>query len=215
MGESEAAEAAFPHLSLWMARGRAAFGQRTAGGWRLLARHHGRVSPRRIGLLGGECTGKTTLAEDLARALPGFVAEEYLRDFVRDFGRLPRLADQEGIYLTQQMTVRTVERAAEHSGTPWVIADPLPLMTAVYSVVYFDDDSLMASGIEDASSYDVVMWCAPDLAWVAEEGIRDGDDFRDRADEIIRVYVAPHLALTAIAGDREMRLTTALAAIDS
>lgn len=176
---------------------------------------HGPVDPKRIGLLGGECTGKTTLAEDLARALPGFVAEEYLRDFVRDFGRVPIAADQEGIYLTQQMTVRTVERAAAYSDTPWVIADPLPLMTAVYSVVYFDDHSLMAQGIEDASSYDVVLWCAPDLAWVAEEGMRDGDDFRDRADEIIREYVAPHLALTVIAGDRKTRLTTALAAIDS
>jgi len=176
---------------------------------------HGPVDPKRIGLLGGECTGKTTLAEDLARALPGFVAEEYLRDFVRDFGRVPIAADQEGIYLTQQMTVRTVERAAAYSDTPWVIADPLPLMTAVYSVVYFDDHSLMARGIEDASSYDVVLWCAPDLAWVAEEGMRDGDDFRDRADEIIREYVAPHLALTVIAGDRETRLTAALAAIES
>ena len=166
-------------------------------------------------MLGGESTGKTTLAEDLARALPGFVAEEYLRDFVRDFGRLPRLADQEGIYLTQQMTVRTVERAAEHSGTPWVIADPLPLMTAVYSVVYFGDDSLIAQGIEDASSYDVLLWCAPDLPWVAEEGVRDGDDFRDRADDVIREYVAPHLALTVVSGDRESRLTGALSAINS
>lgn len=176
----------------------------------MLARHHVRMEPRRIGLLGGECTGKTTLAEDLARALPGFVAEEYLRDFVRDYGRLPTAADQEGIYLTQQMTVRTVERAAAYSDTPWVIADPLPLMTAVYSVVYFDDHSLMAQGIEDASSYDVVLWCAPDLQWIAEEGIRDGDDFRDRADEVIRAYVAPHLALTVIVGNRETRLTEAL-----
>ena len=93
------------------------------------------MDPRRIGLLGGECTGKTTLAEDLARALPGFVAEEYLREFVRDYGRLPTSDDQEGIYLTQQMTVRTVERAATYSDTPWVIADPLPLMTAVYSIL--------------------------------------------------------------------------------
>ncbi|MGA0946718.1 MAG: AAA family ATPase, partial [Candidatus Nanopelagicales bacterium] len=43
------------------------------------------MAPRRIGLLGGESSGKTTLAMGLADALPGFVAEEYLRDFVRDF----------------------------------------------------------------------------------------------------------------------------------
>ena len=72
---------------------------------------------------------------------------------------------------------------------------------------------LAAQGIEDASSYDVLLWCAPDLAWVAEEGMRDGGSFRDRADDVIREYVAPHLALTVIAGDRATRLATALAAI--
>ena len=54
------------------------------------------MEPRRIGLLGGECTGKTTLGEDLARTLPGFVAEEYLRDFVSTFGRLPTAAYRRG-----------------------------------------------------------------------------------------------------------------------
>jgi nicotinamide riboside kinase len=168
------------------------------------------VNPRRIGLLGGESTGKTTLALALADALPGFVAEEYLRDFVRDFGRLPTLADQEGIFLTQQMTVRTVARAAEYAETPWVIADPVPLMTAVYSLVYFDDDSLLEAGIEDAATYDVVLWCAPDVPWVPEEGMRDGIDFRDRADRVIAEYVAPRLSLTRVSGDVSERLSTAM-----
>jgi len=168
------------------------------------------VNPRRIGLLGGESTGKTTLALALADALPGFVAEEYLRDFVRDFGRVPTLADQEGIFLTQQMTVRTVVRAAEYAETPWVIADPLPLMTAVYSLVYFDADSLLEAGIKDAATYDVVLWCAPDMPWVPEEGMRDGVDFRDRTDRVIAEYVAPRLSLTRVSGDVSERLATAM-----
>jgi nicotinamide riboside kinase len=142
----------------------------------------------------------------LADALPGFVAEEYLRDFVRDFGRVPTLADQEGIFLTQQMTVRTVVRAAEYAETPWVIADPLPLMTAVYSIVYFDDDSLLTQGIEDASTYDAILWCAPDFAWTPDEGVRDGVAFRERADRVIAEYVAPRLHLHALEGDLPTRL---------
>jgi nicotinamide riboside kinase len=168
------------------------------------------VKPRRIGLLGGESTGKTALALALADALPGFVAEEYLRDFVRDFGRLPTLADQEGIFLTQQMTVRTVERAAEYAETPWVIADPLPLMTAVYSIVYFGDDSLLEAGIEDAATYDVVLWCAPDITWVPEEGMRDGIDFRERAEAIISGSISRKLAVHRIAGPLDARLEAAL-----
>lgn len=171
------------------------------------------MSPRRIGLLGGESSGKTTLAMGLADALPGFVAEEYLRDFVRDFGRVPTRADQEGIFLTQQMTVRTVERAAEYAETPWVIADPLPLMTAVYSVVYFDDDALLAQGIEDASTYDAILWCAPDFAWVADEGMRDGADHRDRADLVIAERVAPVLPVIRISGTPLERVNRSLEAV--
>ncbi len=168
------------------------------------------MAPRRIGLLGGESSGKTTLAMGLADALPAFVAEEYLRDFVRDFGRLPALADQEGIFLTQQMTVGTVARAAEYAETPWVIADPLPLMTAVYSIVYFDDDTLLDAGIEDAATYDAILWCAPDFDWTADEGVRDGVQHRERADRVIAEYVAPRLPLVRISGAPLERVVASL-----
>lgn len=171
------------------------------------------MAPRRIGLLGGESSGKTTLAMGLADALPAFVAEEYLRDFIRDFGRMPTLADQEGIFLTQQMTVSTVEGAAEYAETPWIIADPLPLMTAVYSIVYFDDETLLPQGIEDASTYDAVLWCAPDFAWVADEGVRDGAEQRSRADLVIAERIAPLLPLTRISGTPLERVTRSLEAV--
>jgi nicotinamide riboside kinase len=167
----------------------------------------------RIGLLGGEATGKSTLADSLARKLPGFVAEEYLRDFVRDFGRSPVLADQEGIYLTQQATVVTVQRAAAHAGIPYVIADPLPLMTAVYSLVYFDDDSLLEEGLQDARTYDIVFWCAPDITWSPDPGQRDGQEWRERAHEVIATVISPVLPVVTLTGDHNERLATALAAI--
>jgi len=167
------------------------------------------VNPRRLGLLGGECTGKTSLALALADALPGFIAEEYLRDFVRDFNRVPMQADQEGIFLTQQMTVHTVLRAAAHSSTPWVIADPLPLMTAVYSIVYFSDDSLLATGIADAAAYDVLLWCAPDVPWTPDGAMRDGEEFRARTEEVLADLVVP--ALAAAGAPMVQRLTGSLA----
>lgn len=167
----------------------------------------------RIGLLGGEATGKSTLAGALAQQLPGFVAEEYLRDFVRDFGRTPTLTDQEGIFLTQQATVATVQRAATHAGVPYVIADPLPLMTAVYSLVYFNDDSLLKGGLQDAQTYDVVFWCATDVTWTADPGQRDGQEWRERAREVIASVVAPALPLVTLTGDHTKRVATALAAI--
>jgi len=173
-----------------------------------------RLEPRRNGLVGGDSPGKTTLALALADALPAFIAEEYLRDFVRDFGRVPTLADQEGIYLTQQLTVRTVEAAAAHADTPWIIADPLPLMTAVYSIVYFGDTSLLEAGIKDASTYDVILWCAPDITWTPDEGVRDGVGLRDHADAVIAEYVAPRLPLQRIVGEPDVRLRDAIGSIN-
>ena len=163
------------------------------------------MQPRRIGLLGGESTGKSTLARALADALPAFVAEEYLRDFVASYGRAPLPHDQEGIFLTQQATVSTVLRAAVHAGVPWIIADPLPLMTAVYSIVYFDDDSLLPMGMADAGDYDLLVWCAPDFAGAPEPGMRDGDSIRQRTDEVIADRIAPHLPLLRVTGDAQSR----------
>jgi nicotinamide riboside kinase len=170
--------------------------------------------PRRIGLLGAESSGKTTLAEDLAATIDAFIADEYLRDFVRDFARLPALADQEGIYLTQQATVSTVQRAAAHAAVPWVIADPLPLMTAVYSIVYFDDATLVEQGIEDASTYDLLLWCSAEFPGVPEPGIRDGDDVRARTDDVIAEAIAPRLPLLRLTGDPAARLERAHAALE-
>jgi hypothetical protein len=86
-------------------------------------------------------------------------------------------------------------------------------MTAVYSVVYFDDDSLLAQGIDDASSYDAVLWCAPDFAWAADDGVRDGDDHRDRADLVIAERIAPLLPLIRISGSPLERVTRSLEAV--
>lgn len=172
------------------------------------------LAPRRIGLLGAESTGKTTLAQHLARSIDAFIAEEYLRDFVRDFGRTPTLADQEGIFLTQQATVATVMRAATHAQVPWVVADPLPVMTAVYSVVYFADDALLSMGIDDARDYDLLVWCAPDFPGASEPGMRDGEEVRMRTDEVIGELLAPALPLLRVTGDAEERLAAIRSRLD-
>lgn len=151
-----------------------------------------------IGLLGGESTGKSTLATDLAQTTGGLVAEEYLRDFVRDFKRLPTLADQEGIFLTQQATVNTVLRAAAHAGAPLVIADPAPLMTAVYSLVYFDDGSLLNAGVGDAHTYDLIVCCEPTPTWTPDGPQRDGPKRQVQAHQVLTDTILPRLSAEAI-----------------
>ncbi|MFM8896435.1 MAG: AAA family ATPase, partial [Actinomycetales bacterium] len=85
----------------------------------------------RIGLIGGECTGKSTLAADLSAALRRclrdgagveprvVVVGEVLRTFVTEHQRAPQVAEQAGIMAEQ----RLAEEQAEQIGDI-VIADP-------------------------------------------------------------------------------------------
>ena len=146
--------------------------------------------PRRLGLVGGECTGKTSLAAALEKVLPACRVDEALRGFVEREGRPPRHDEQISLLAAQQAREDAAALACPH---PWLVADPAPLMTAVYSRLYFDDTSLMAPAAEQADGYSVVIWCADDLPWTPDGVHRDGPDFRSRADAIIAEMVREHL----------------------
>jgi nicotinamide riboside kinase len=152
----------------------------------------------RIALLGGECTGKSTLAAALAHSwAPShrvIGVDEELRTFIGLTGRTPRADEQESIQRAQQDREDAAVAAAGPTGI--VIVDPAPLMTAVYSIQYFNDPSLLPDALERAASYDLIVWCAPDLPWQEEAGVRDGADYRDRSDQLLSDEVVPALRST-------------------
>ena len=147
-------------------------------------------------LLGGECTGKTALARHLSHTLADrhafddiVVIPEVLRDFVAHTARTPTREEQRTIWLEQSLAL-----AARRDGhQSLVICDPAPLMTAVYSVQYFDDDSLMPEALEATDDADLVVWCFPDLPWERDGLMRDGPRARQRTHEILESLVVPKL----------------------
>ena len=149
------------------------------------------MPPRRLGLIGAECTGKSTLAQSLSVDLSGVVVSEYLRGFVDQHGRTPTQDEQ---YLILWNQSRAEEEAAAITTQPVLIADPAPLMTAIYSVAYFDDSSLVEAGIAHARGYDLLVWCDDDIAWVADGGQRDGEVQRAHVHSVIREIVTGHLS---------------------
>jgi nicotinamide riboside kinase len=144
----------------------------------------------RIGLIGGESTGKSTLAQALAARLPACVVDEGLRDFVEREGRPPLRDEQSAVLLDQQAREEAAADACPHET---LIADPAPLMTAVYSLLYFDDPSLVRPAADLAAGYSLVVWCRPDIPWTADEGHRDGPDQRAAADRVIADLVRAEL----------------------
>jgi nicotinamide riboside kinase len=165
-----------------------------------------------LGLVGAECTGKTTLAQALAariQAETGLATAwvpELLREWCEREGRTPRQTEQAAIARAQQARIDTA--AAVNSV---VICDTTPLMTAVYSEFVFGDDSLLPWALAMQWRCDLTLLTVADLPWVADGIQRDSPQARDAVDQRLReLLIASGLPFVAIAGSGEARLAAAL-----
>ncbi|MDP2289027.1 MAG: ATP-binding protein [Actinomycetota bacterium] len=143
----------------------------------------------RVACIGGESTGKTTLAVALAEGAKGALVSEVLRAFVIEHGRPPMGHEQQGLLDEQRFQE---QQCAESNPEAVIVCDPATLMIAIYSELYFDDRSLYAIALEYARDYDALLWCRPDIPWVPEPGQHDGPQFRARADELLQRWVSAH-----------------------
>ena len=167
----------------------------------------------KIALLGAECTGKTTLAQGLAQQLrqagkPLTLVPEYLRQWCDVHGRTPRAQEQASIAQAQGALI------AQASANAWLVCDTTPLMTAVYSHLYFSDDTLKATALRAQGQFDLTLLCAPDLPWQADGILRDGPALQARTDALLRLWLHEHgLPYRVVTGQGPQRLANALAAI--
>ena len=142
------------------------------------------TEPRQlIALVGGESTGKSTLAGALTRELPAVAVPETLRAWVERHGRVPRAEEQRDVMRAHHLAESAA--LAEPAPPAWVVSDSGPLMTAVYSILYYNDDSLAPEAIELCSGLAVVVWCAADIPWVPDGDQRDGPHRRSQAQEVL------------------------------
>ena len=176
--------------------------------------------PSVVLLLGGECTGKSALADALALASGGVVVPEYLREFVEAAGRTPQRVEQAQILESQQR--RLSQAIATARASDLLICDPAPLMTAVYSVQYFDDETLLKAAVKvenDLPARQVTrVWCAPDIPWSGDGLHRDGPAARAATHDIIERFALPAVAEDPVvyaSGSTGQRVETVLSALNS
>ena len=139
-----------------------------------------------VSLIGGECSGKTSLARALAEALPGLCVPEALRAFVDRHARAPLATEQREVMREQIAAERIALTTARDSGCSYVISDSGALMTAIYSIEYFDDRSLLDEAIAHQSSYALTVWCDIEFPWQPDGVHRDGRQYRARVHEHIQ-----------------------------
>jgi HTH-type transcriptional repressor of NAD biosynthesis genes len=128
----------------------------------------------RIALLGGESTGKSTLASALAEALGTVHVPEFGREHWEQRDGALTFGDMEFIARTQ------VEREQQQAlqAHRWLVCDTTPLTTQLYSELMF---GRVADGLATLARrpYAMTFLCAADFPFV-QDGTRREEDFRRR-----------------------------------
>ena len=168
-------------------------------------------------LLGGESTGKSTLAQALQHRLERvhglrvLLVSEYLRTWCEEKGRAPEVDEQAAIANEQGLRIG---EAAQQPGIDLVIADTSALMVAVYSELYFADASLLPDARAEQARYALNLLMGLDLPWTPDGLFRDSPAVRDATDTLLRRELdAARLPYQTIYGQQDARLQQALRAV--
>lgn len=143
----------------------------------------------RIAVVGAECTGKSHLCQQLAQDLPGITFEEPLRRWVREHGKPPAANEQIHLIQWQQHAEAQAIGQAMDQGLNVVLCDSTPLVTAVYSELYYQDRSLYAWAQQHHKQYDLTLWCQPDIPWQPDPGMRDGETYRLQTHNLLHAWL--------------------------
>ena len=170
---------------------------------------------RRVVVTGGECTGKTTLAKELARRWETAWAAEAAREVA--FERRVALGPED-VPLIARTHLRLADEAclaAEGAGRALVVFDQDLLSTVVYSRHYYGSCPPWIERLAVERVGDLYLLCHPDVPWSAD-GVRDRPEARA---EIHALFTAALAAAGAkvvdVTGTGEERTARAATAIEA
>lgn len=183
---------------------------RTPGG---VIRAHPAV---RIVVTGPECTGKTTLAHDLAERLGTRWLPEYARRYAAHVGRLLTSADVEPIghgQIAQEDRLLAEWTAGAAPSTRAVVLDTDLVSTVVYAHHYYGACPPWILSAAAERRGDLYLLADIDIAW-EPDGIRDRPFARDAMLKRFREQLAELGARTRlVSGHGSTRLSSALTAV--
>lgn len=131
---------------------------------------------RRLALLGGESSGKTTLARALAAELGCAWVAEYGRQRWEELRETLNVQELVHVAETQVAWEAAAEADPQALASGWVVCDTTPLTTLQYCLHDHGQapDALWALA---QRAYDLVVVCEPDFAFV-QDGCRRDDAYR-------------------------------------
>ena len=165
----------------------------------------------RVVVTGSESTGKTTLAEQLARHYRAELVTEFVREYAAARHGVIELRDHGPIAHGQM----AIEDAAVARGNSMVVQDTDLLSTVVYCEHYFGKCPAWIAEAARGRAPDLYVLCEIDVPWVAD-GIRDRGHMREDMQRLFRDAVNESGSpVSAITGDRTERFERATEAIDA
>jgi HTH-type transcriptional repressor of NAD biosynthesis genes len=163
----------------------------------------------RVCLLGGESSGKSTLAEQLARACNTTWVPEYGRALWEQRAGVLALPDMRHIAERQVALEEEALRAANR----WLFCDTSPLTTLFYSRDLFGQVEPALEALA-RRPYDVTLLCAPDFPFV-QDGTRREPGFRERQHAFyLEALAASGTPFSVLRGDVPSRVAQALALLE-
>ncbi|MEM1212754.1 MAG: ATP-binding protein [Planctomycetota bacterium] len=136
------------------------------------------MTPMRFAVVGGESTGKSTLARALADALACPLAEEFARDYLTEHGS--NYTPDQSLTIAEGQLIREDAAVAEavRTGRHCVICDTDALSTLIWSEFYFGEQHAEVRRLAESRRYALHLLCTPDhLEW-EDDGLRQSPTSR-------------------------------------
>ncbi len=165
---------------------------------------------RRMALLGGESSGKTTLARALAHRLTTVFVPEYGRQLWEELRET--LSETQLLHVAQTQVAWEDEHARRAQG--WLICDTTALTTLQYCL---HDHGHAPPELRSLAQrrYDLFVMCEPDFEFV-QDGCRRDDDFRaQQHDWTLRQLAGMKVTPVSVRGTVAQRVDQVLSCINN
>jgi NadR type nicotinamide-nucleotide adenylyltransferase len=165
----------------------------------------------RVVVTGSECTGKSTLAADLASAYSCECVPEYVRSFISTIGGRPQFSDHGPIARGQ----KALEDEYRARASALLIHDTDLMSTVAYCRAYFDrcPEWIEAAAVDRQAQ--LYLLCNIDVPWVPD-GLRDRGERREEMHALFEsVLRAAGVTYVVLSGSRAARLAEARRQVDA
>jgi NadR type nicotinamide-nucleotide adenylyltransferase len=175
----------------------------------------GTATPMRVVLIGPECTGKTWLAQRLARHVGAPWSGEYARVFVDTHPRPVEYADVDTIGRGQLRVEDAAIAQARDSGAAVVVHDTDLVSTVVYSRHYYDDCPSWIPPLAAGRLADLYLLHDIDVPWTEDGHMRVEPERREDLMARFRSTLAALAAtVVSISGNWDERFDAAVTSVE-